>query len=38
MGLQIIGPLRGEAQILSYAAALEAELALDLGPIDPRAR
>ncbi len=36
VGLQMIGPLRGEAQILSFAAALEAELALDLGPIDPR--
>ena len=36
VGLQMIGPLRGEAPLLSYAAALEAELALDLGPIDPR--
>jgi len=36
VGLQMIGPLRGEAQILGFAAALEAELALDLGPIDPR--
>jgi amidase len=36
VGLQMVGPLRGEAPLLSYAAALEAELALDLGPIDPR--
>ncbi len=36
VGLQMVGPLRGEAQILGHAAALEAELALDLGPIDPR--
>ena len=36
VGLQMIGPLRGEAQILPFAAALEADLALDLGPIDPR--
>ena len=36
LGLQMIGPLRGEAPLLSFAAALEAELALDLGPIDPR--
>ena len=36
IGLQMAGPLRGEASLLSFAAALEAELALDLGPIDPR--
>lgn len=36
VGLQMIGALRGEADLLSYAAALEADLALDLGPIDPR--
>lgn len=36
VGLQMVGPLRGEAQLLSHAAALEADLALDLGPIDPR--
>lgn len=37
VGLQMIGPLRGEAKLLSHAAALEAELALDCWPIDPRA-
>ncbi len=36
VGLQMVGPLRGEAQLLSHAAALEAELGLELGPIDPR--
>ena len=36
VGLQMIGPLRGEHQLLGHAAALEAELALDLTPIDPR--
>ncbi|MEM0943696.1 MAG: amidase family protein, partial [Pseudomonadota bacterium] len=36
VGLQMVGPLRGEAGLLSQAAALEAELTLDLGPIDPR--
>jgi len=36
VGLQMVGPLRGEAQLLSHAAALEAELGLDLGPIEPR--
>ena len=36
VGLQMVGPLRGEAGLLSHAAALEADLALDLGPIDPR--
>lgn len=36
VGLQMVGPLRSEGPLLSYAAALERELALDLGPIDPR--
>ncbi len=36
VGLQMVGPLRSEASLLSHAAALESELALDLGPIDPR--
>ena len=36
VGLQMVGALRGDADVLSYAAALEADLALDLGPIDPR--
>lgn len=36
VGLQMIGPFRSEGPLLSYAAALEADLALDLGPIDPR--
>ena len=36
VGLQMIGALHGEAPLLSQAAALEADLALDLGPIDPR--
>ena len=36
VGLQVVGPFRGEARILSAAAALEAELGLDTGPIDPR--
>jgi amidase len=36
VGLQMVGPLRAEGPLLSYAAALECELALDLGPIDPR--
>ncbi|MEM9099803.1 MAG: amidase family protein [Pseudomonadota bacterium] len=36
VGLQMVAPLRAEATLLSHAAALEAELALDLGPIDPR--
>ncbi|MEO1492389.1 MAG: amidase family protein [Pseudomonadota bacterium] len=36
IGLQMIGSFRGDAALLSHAAALEAELALDLGPIDPR--
>lgn len=36
VGLQMIGALHGEGPLLAHAAALEAELALDLGPIDPR--
>jgi len=36
VGLQMVGPLRGEATLLTYAAALEAELGLDLRPIEPR--
>ncbi len=36
VGLQMIGRFRGEGPLLSHAAALEAELGLDLGPIDPR--
>ena len=36
VGLQMVGPLRSEGPLLSHAAALEAELGLDLGPIDPR--
>ncbi|MFK7942104.1 MAG: amidase [Paracoccaceae bacterium] len=36
VGLQMIGALHGDASLLSHAAALEAELALDLRPIDPR--
>jgi amidase len=36
VGLQMIGALHGEGPLLSHAAALEAELGLDLGPIDPR--
>jgi amidase len=36
VGLQMVAPLRSEGLLLSYAAALEAELGLDLGPIDPQ--
>ena len=36
VGLQMVGPLRSEGQLLSHAAALEGALGLDLGPIDPR--
>ena len=36
VGLQMIAPFRAEARLLSHAAALEAELDLALGPIDPR--
>lgn len=38
VGLQMVAPLRSEGPLLSHAAALEAELALQLGPIDPRAK
>ncbi len=37
VGLQMVGPARGEGPLLSAAAALEAELGLDPAPIDPRA-
>ena len=36
VGLQMVGALRGEGPLLRHAAALEADLGLDLGPIDPR--
>ena len=36
VGLQMVGGWQGEAALLSQAAALEAELALDAAPIDPR--
>jgi amidase len=36
IGLQIVGPARGEGPLLSAAAALEAALGLDSTPIDPR--
>lgn len=36
VGLQMIAPLRSEGPLLSHAAALELQLDLDLGPIDPR--
>jgi amidase len=36
VGLQMVGPLRSEGPLLSHAAALEGELALNVGPIDPR--
>ena len=36
VGIQMVGPLRGEEVLLPFAAALEAELGLELGPIDPR--
>ena len=36
VGLQMVGGWQGEAALLSHAAALEAELALDPAPIDPR--
>ena len=36
VGLQMIGPLHGEDRLLPFAAALEADLGLDLGPVDPR--
>jgi amidase len=36
VGLQMVGRWQDEAGLLSHAAALEAELALDARPIDPR--
>ena len=36
VGLQMVGGWQGEAALLSHAGALEAELALDPAPIDPR--
>lgn len=36
VGLQMVGRWQDEAGLLSHAAALEAELALDATPIDPR--
>jgi amidase len=36
VGLQMVGRWQGEAALLSHAAALEAELAIDPTPIDPR--
>lgn len=36
VGLQIVAPLRSEAQLLSHAGALEEALAVETGPIDPR--
>ena len=36
VGLQIAAPVRCEARLLSMAAALEAELGVATGPIDPR--
>lgn len=36
VGLQMVGRWRGEAALLSAAAALEADLGLDATPIDPR--
>lgn len=36
VGLQLIGPPRGEASLLRAAAVIEGELGLRMGPIDPR--
>ncbi|MEM1382147.1 MAG: amidase family protein [Pseudomonadota bacterium] len=36
VGLQMVGRLRGEGPLLSFAAALEDALGVDTGPIDPR--
>ncbi len=36
VGLQLVGPPRGEGPLLAAAAALEAALGLDPAPIDPR--
>ena len=35
IGVQLVGPPRGEARLLQVAQALEAALALPKGPIDP---
>jgi amidase len=37
VGLQMVAPFWAEGPLVSFAAALEGELGLDLGPIDPRA-
>ncbi|MEO0591921.1 MAG: amidase family protein, partial [Pseudomonadota bacterium] len=37
VGLQLVGPPRGEARLLQVAQALEERLALPTGPIEPRA-
>jgi len=36
VGVQMVGRWQGEAELLSHAAALEADLGLDATPIDPR--
>ncbi len=36
VGLQLVGPPRREDVVLAAGAVLEAELGLDMGPIDPR--
>jgi len=36
VGIQLIGPPRGEARLLQIAHAIEQELTLSPGPIDPR--
>ncbi|MEO0990653.1 MAG: amidase [Pseudomonadota bacterium] len=35
VGLQLVGPPRGEARLLQVAAEVERRFALDMGPIDP---
>ncbi len=37
VGLQIVGPPRGEALVLKAGQMLESLLGLKAGPIDPRA-
>jgi amidase len=37
VGLQLLGPPRGEATVLAVAALIEQQLGLHTGPIDPRA-
>ena len=37
VGLQLIGPHRGEAKLLQVANFIEKAVGLDLGPIDPKA-